>query len=473
MLSYFMNELITGNLTLTKNKQKQNKVYIETFGCQMNVSDSERVATNLVKEGYQIVNSSYEADVVLLNTCSVRERAEHKLYTRVGEIAVEERAERPIVGVLGCVAQLEGESLFKKSPNIDFVVGTRAVGRVGSLIERTQIEKRRTTDLGEREDGYDWNVSIAQSHSPYVAFVPIIEGCNKFCTYCIVPFSRGREKSLPASQIIQQVISLRDRGVREVHLIGQNVNSYRPLTEEGMEKFSGATPFSRLLRAVASVGIERIKFNTSFPRDFHPDIVKAINEWENLCNWVHLPVQSGSDNILRAMRRGHTSDNYLKRINAVKNSKRDISLTTDIIVGFPGETEDDFERTLGLYERCRFDMAYIFKYSPREGTPSAALPESVSPQEKRERFLRLEAVQKRIQSESLQSYVGRTVDVLAERFSAKSEKELTGHSTCHKVVNFVAEPERLGQVVKVKITEHKVNSLRGKIVSDKHYCLDS
>src|SRR4051812_17120110 len=278
------------------------KVYLETFGCQMNVSDSERVATNLARDGYEMTADENSADVVIFNTCSVRERAEHKLYTRVGHIRHAERP-KPVVGIMGCVAQLEGETLFKKIEGVDFVLGTRAVGRISTAVDATLGGRSGYVDVGEREDDYDWTVADTHRHSPYVAFVPIIEGCNKFCTYCIVPFSRGRERSLRASEIVRQVLTLMRQGVREVHLIGQNVNSYRPVSEAGLEGFRGATPFSRLLRAVAATGIERVKFTTSFPRDFKPDIVNAIEEHENLCNWVHLPVQSGSDEVLKAMRR--------------------------------------------------------------------------------------------------------------------------------------------------------------------------
>lgn len=449
-----------------KKQLRRKKVYIETHGCQMNVSDTERVATKLVQTGYEIVGSDNEAEIVLLNTCSVRERAEQKLFTRVGELSDKKRREeKPLIGVLGCVAQLEGENLFARTSNIDFVLGTRAVGRIGEMLDEINLKDEKKTDLGEREDDYDWTVADQYRSSNYVAFVPIIEGCNKFCTYCIVPFSRGREQSLPPERILSQLRQLKESGVKEVHLIGQNVNSYRPKTDIGMERFKGATPFSRLLRAAADTGIERIKFTTSFPRDFHPDIVTAINESENLCNWVHLPVQSGSDRILRAMRRGHTSTDYLKKIEAIQNSPRRISLTTDIIVGFPCETDDDFRETLELYEKCRFDSAYLFKYSPRPGTPSSKLDDSVPSQIKRERFLVLESVQKRIQEEKLRDYIGKTVRVLAESFSAKSQNDLSGHTTCHKVVNFEAEESKLGQVVEVSITDAKVNSLRGYLTN--------
>ena len=438
------------------------KVYLETFGCQMNVSDSERVATSLQSKGFEVTEHQESADVVLLNTCSVRERAEHKLYTRVGEIRNSAK-KKPMVGVLGCVAQLEGETLFDKIAGVDFVVGTKAVGRVSNAIESVAENGGGYVDLGERESDYDWSVSDAQRYSRHVAFVPIIEGCNKFCTYCIVPFSRGREVSLPASEIVRQLLELRRQGVKEIHLIGQNVNSYRPRTDSGLEGFRGATPFAKLLRAVAATGMERIKFNTSFPRDFHPDIIDAINENENLCNWVHLPVQSGSDRVLKAMRRGHTIEKYLEKIDRIKESERDIALTTDIIVGFPGETEEDLQDTVKMVEYCGFDSAYIFKYSPRPGTPAYEMEDDVSPAEKTRRFLELQTTQKRGQAEQLKRYLGKTIEVLAEKVSTRNNCDLTGHSTCHKLVNFPASHELIGSLVNVRILDIKANSLYGEV----------
>ena len=428
----------------------------------MNVSDSERVSTTLERDGFEMTADEAGADVVIFNTCSVRERAEHKLYTRVGEIRHLE-GKKPLVGVMGCVAQLEGETLFKKISGVDFVLGTRAVGRVSKAIDEASVNGRRYVDVGEREDDYDWTVADTHRHSPYVAFLPIIEGCNKFCTYCIVPFSRGRERSLSAAEIIRQVLDLRQKGVREVHLIGQNVNSYRPESDSGLEGFAGKTPFSRLLRAVAATGIERIKFTTSFPRDFRPDIVDAIEEHENLCNWVHLPVQSGSNKVLKLMKRGHTVEKYLEKINRIKASSRDIALTTDIIVGFPGETEADFLDTVKLFENCEFDSSYIFKYSPRPGTPAYEMTDDVSTAEKTLRFLELEKAQKRIQAKRLQRYLNQTLKVLAEGVSSRTESGLTGHSTCHKVVNFRGPTDLLGKIVNVRITDIKTNSLFGEV----------
>jgi tRNA-2-methylthio-N6-dimethylallyladenosine synthase len=440
------------------------RVYIETFGCQMNVADTERAATSLRGSGYELCDSADEADVVLLNTCSVREKAEQKVYTRVGEVRAArsgKRAGKQIVGLMGCVAQLEGGSIFKHGSQVDMVIGTRATDRISDLIERAQAGERRVLDLGERGDADSWDISPAERHSPHVAFIPIIEGCNKFCSFCIVPYSRGRERSRTASEIVAEVKSLQGLGYKEIHLIGQNVNSYRPRVEDGLDGFSGATPFCRLLRAVAATGMPRIKFTTSFPRDFHPDIVLAIEENPNLCDWIHLPVQSGSDRVLKMMRRGHTRDDYRQRIERIKSSNRRLALTSDIIVGFPGETDQDFRQTLTLVEQCEYDSLYIFKYSKRAGTPAANFTDSVPEQEKKTRFLELEATQRKIQERIYRSYVGRTLQVLVERQSTRSENDLSGHSTCNKVVNFAGDRSLEGDIVHVTVTAVKTNSLYG------------
>jgi tRNA-2-methylthio-N6-dimethylallyladenosine synthase len=444
------------------------KVYIETFGCQMNVADTERAATGLRKAGYDIVSSAETADVVLFNTCSIRERAERKVLRRIGEVRKllsPTTQKKPVIGVMGCVAQLEGSSIFQRSPAVDMVIGTRATDRIPSLIERVQGGEVSVIDLEERQESEVWDVSPAERRSPYVAFVPIIEGCNKFCSFCIVPYSRGREKSRNATEIVAEVLSLRSLGYKEVHLIGQNVNSYRPKSQAGLENYPGATPFSRLLRAVAATGMERIKFTTSFPRDFHPDIVSALEESPNLCDWVHLPAQSGSDRILKAMRRGHNSEDYLRRVEVIKGSKRRLAMTSDIIVGFPGESDGDFEKTMRLVRSCEYDALFIFKYSRRAGTPAAKMDDVVPEQEKTDRFLALEELQSSLQNRTYQDYVGRTVSVLAERKSARSDEDMAGHSTCHKVVNFRPHRTQPGEIVDVLISEAKPNSLYGELVS--------
>jgi tRNA-2-methylthio-N6-dimethylallyladenosine synthase len=446
----------------------KSKVYIETFGCQMNVADTERAATGLRKAGYDLTASPDTADVVLLNTCSVRERAERKVFRRIGEIrnlAKNARREKPLIGVMGCVAQLEGQAIFNNAPAVDLVIGTSATDRIPSLIERVQGGEASVIDLEGRHEGEVWDVSPAERRSPYVAFVPIIEGCNKFCSFCIVPYSRGREKSRSASEIVAEVSRLKSLGYREVHLIGQNVNSYRPKSTEGLEGYSGATAFSRLLRAVADTGMERIKFTTSFPRDFHPDIVLALEGYSNLCDWVHLPVQSGSDRILKAMRRGHSSDYYRNLVKGIKSSRRRLSLTSDIIVGFPGESEEDFEDTMRLVRECEFDGLFIFKYSKRNGTPAAKFEDAVPETEKTARFIALENLQESIQHKIYGQYVGKTVGVLVEKESARSREDMTGHSSCHKVVNFKADQVPPGEIVNVLITQAKPYSLYGELAN--------
>ena len=440
------------------------RVYIETHGCQMNVADSERAATGLRASGYDLCNSVDEADVVLLNTCSVREKAERKVYTRIGELRASRANKHDLlVGVMGCVAQLEGDAVFQNASSVNMVIGTRATDRLPALIERARDGEKRVLDLGERGEHESWDVSPVERHSPHVAFIPIIEGCNKFCSFCIVPYSRGRERSRAASEIVAEAQRLQALGYKEIHLIGQNVNSYRPRVEDGLEGFAGATPFCRLLRAVAATGLPRIKFTTSFPRDFHPDIVTAIEENPNLCDWVHLPVQSGSDRILKLMRRGHKRSDYLAKIERIKNSSRRLALTSDIIVGFPGETDDDFQQTVELVRECEYDSLYIFKYSKRAGTPAAEFHDNVSETEKTARFLELERVQRAAQERIYQSYVGRTLSVLAEKQSSRSQTDLSGHSTCHKVVNFAGDSGLEGEIVDVLVTTAKTNSLYGSL----------
>ena len=441
------------------------RVYIETFGCQMNVADSERAATGLRASGYDLCKSIDEADVVLLNTCSVREKAERKVYTRIGEVRAARSGKQDLlVGVMGCVAQLEGEAIFNNAASVNMVIGTRATDRIPSLIERAREAERGVIDLDERGEHDVWDVSPVERHSPHVAFIPIIEGCNKFCSFCIVPYSRGRERSRPASEIVAETKRLRALGYKEIHLIGQNVNSYRPRVEDGLEGFSGATPFCRLLRAVAATGMPRIKFTTSFPRDFRPDIVSAIEENQNLCDWIHLPVQSGSDRILKLMRRGHKRSDYLERIQRIKNSSRRLALTSDIIVGFPGETDEDFQQTVELVRECEYDSLYIFKYSKRAGTPAASFHDNVPESEKKARFLELERTQRAAQEKIYRSYVGRTLSVLVERQSSRSDDDLTGHSTCHKVVNFRGQRGLEGAIVDLLVTAAKTNSLYGTLV---------
>ncbi len=434
-------------------------VYIETLGCQMNVADTEQAAARLRTSGYTVTAHIEEAEIVLFNTCSVRARAEQKVFNRIGELKRD--GKQPVIGIMGCVAQLEGAALFERTPSVRLVVGTRALERLPALIEQVQAGVSQVLDLGERHSGAAPPVSPVERHSPFIAFVPIIEGCNKFCTYCIVPYSRGRELSRSAAEIVSEIEHLRELGYQEVHLIGQNVNSYRPKTEAGLSGYKGATPFTRLLRAVAATGMPRIKYTTSFPRDFHADIVEAMDEHENLCNWIHLPVQSGSDRILKQMRRGYKTADYLASVEVIKHARRSYALTSDIIVGFPGESAADFEETLCLVSYAQFHSLYIFKYSERSGTPAAKLADCVSDKEKTSRFMMLEEMYKHIQADIFKSYIGQTVSVLVAGKSARAGADLTGHTTCNKVVNFAGDISLLGNIVSVRIIEAKSHSLYG------------
>jgi len=442
----------------------QKRIYIETFGCQMNVADSERAATSLRAQGYELTESSESADVVIFNTCSVREKAEQKVFHRIKDIKKQNSEKFPIIGIMGCVAQLMGPALLESDHSLKMVIGTGATDRIPRLLKHIADTNEQIIDLHGREESDIWDASTTDRHSKYIGFVPIIEGCNKFCTYCIVPYSRGRERSRIALDVICEGQNLLANGYKEIQLIGQNVNSYRPHSDIGLQGFAGATAFSKLLRAISSTGLPRIKFTTSFPRDFHDDIVSAIEENENLCNWIHLPVQSGNNRILRAMRRGYKAEEYIKCVETIKNSRRRISLTSDIIVGFPGETEKEFEDTMKLIEQCQFDGLYIFKYSERRGTPAAKLNDTVTSDEKTRRFLSLEKLQMSIQNKLYNSYVGSTVSVLVEGLSARSSEDLTGHTTCNKVVNFKGNSNLIGKIVNVCISEAKAHSLYGRLI---------
>ncbi|MCS6817214.1 MAG: tRNA (N6-isopentenyl adenosine(37)-C2)-methylthiotransferase MiaB [Blastocatellia bacterium] len=437
------------------------RFFIETFGCQMNVVDSEKAAALLERLGYEWTDDPEQAEVIVLNTCSVREKPEEKVYTRIRQLR-RRRGDRVLIGVMGCVAQLYGRKLLERVPGVDFVVGTQALAELPQIIERLRargepaVVQTRTPNRAEFLE-----ISPAERRQRHVAYVTIMEGCDKFCSFCIVPFTRGRERSRSPIRILTELRALAQAGYREVHLLGQNVNSY------GLsERIEGDRPlaFSDLLRLVAEQsGLPRIKFTTSHPKDFTPEIVRAIEAYPNLCNWIHLPPQAGSDRILARMNRGYTRADYMRRVEWIRSAKREITLTGDIIVGFPGETERDFQETLRLIEEVEFDGLYLFKYSPRPGTPAARLPDQVPDEVKTERLMRLEERQREIQLRRLQRYVGRIVEVLVEGKSVKSEIHWAGHTTDNIVVNFEDSRENIeGALVKVEITRANPHSLFGR-----------
>ena len=453
------------------------KLYLETHGCQMNVHDSEKASFALAGAGYELTSVPTEADLILLNTCMVREKAARKVYSRIGELKrqylnqEDKPAQLPIFGVMGCVAQAEADRMFDRSRDIRLVLGTQAISKLPELVSQLEGGFSRAIDIRLTKNAEFFELDADVRKTKHIAFITITEGCNKFCSFCIVPFTRGRERSRPASKIVAEAKSLAEHGFKEVHLLGQNVNSYglsgryhgNSITEE--VEVSGEVTFAKLLERVAKEsGLPRIKFTTSYPRDFDEEIVKVIDEHENLCEWVHLPAQSGSNRVLRAMRRGYTREEYLNKIAAIKNAKKDMAITGDMIVGFPGETDEDFKETLSLTAETEYDGLYIFKYSPRPNTPAAAYADSVAEEVKTERFLRLQELQMRIQAQRYSRYLDRTVEVLVEGESARSTSDCFGHTRCNKVVNFPATKNLIGSLVNVKVTQVKNHSLYGHLI---------
>ncbi len=453
------------------------KLYLETHGCQMNVHDSEKASFALAGAGYELTSIPTEADLILLNTCMVREKAARKVYSRIGELKrqylVEKAssAELPIFGVMGCVAQAEADRMFDRNKDIRLVLGTQAIGKLPELVSQIEDGFSRAIDIRLTKNAEFFELDADVRKTEHVAFITITEGCNKFCSFCIVPFTRGRERSRPADKIVAEAKSLAERGFKEVHLLGQNVNSYGlsgryhgNYINEDANALDEVT-FAKLLERMAKEsGLPRVKFTTSYPRDFDEQIVKVIDEHENLCEWIHLPAQSGSNRVLRAMRRGYTREEYLNKIAAIKNAKKDMAITGDMIVGFPGETEEDFNETLSLAAETEYDGLYIFKYSPRPNTPAAAYQDSIPEEVKTERFLKLQELQMRIQAQRYGRYVNRTVEVLVEGESARSAEDCFGHTRCSKVVNFPAPKHLIGSLVNVKVTQAKNHSLYGHLV---------
>jgi len=361
------------------------KLYLETYGCQMNVHDSEKAVFALSGGGFEQTDDPFTADLILLNTCMVREKAARRVYARVSDLKGQIRKERsrqnetaqrettdqlPIFGVMGCVAQAEADRLFERSPDIRLVLGTQAIGRLPEMVAQLESGFPRAIEVRLSKDAEFYELQAGERQTTHVAFVTITEGCNKFCSYCIVPFTRGRERSRRADNIVSEVRALGEQGFREVQLLGQNVNSYGSSGRLHGNQTSNADEisFARLLERVAiEGGVPRIKYTTSYPRDFDAEVVRVMDAHENLCEWIHLPAQSGSDRILRAMRRGYTFEDYMERIESIRRGARDYSITGDIIIGFPGETEDDFNETLRLAAEVEYDGLYIFNYSPRPG----------------------------------------------------------------------------------------------------------
>ncbi len=430
--------------------------YIETFGCQMNVHDSEKVIGTLERRGYAQVQSPDEADLVLFNTCSIRDKAEQKVFQRLNE---NKRAKGKVIGVLGCVAQQEGEKIFEKAPHVNLVVGSASYPKLGELLVQIERGDRRVTGLSLDSDD-TFETPMTRRDNPHRAYITIIEGCDKSCAYCVVPFTRGHERSRTSDSVMNEARQLAAVGYSEIQLLGQNVNSYRDPSPAGWN-------FAQLLEAVGSVqGIRRVRFTTSHPRDFGKDIVDAIDRTETLCNMVHLPVQSGSTHVLAAMQRQYTRDEYMRRIEWLKGSKRSIALSTDIIVGFPGETEEDFQMTLDLLDQVEYDSIFSFKYSPRPNTGALSLGDHIPEEEKGRRLTMLQEKQRAIQIRRNSALVGTEQEVLVEGFNS-STGQWIGRTSQNRVLNFVAarqalREEMIGKYLPVRVTRAGPNSLAGE-----------
>ncbi|MGC2137592.1 MAG: MiaB/RimO family radical SAM methylthiotransferase [Candidatus Sulfotelmatobacter sp.] len=474
--------------------------YLETFGCQMNVHDSEKVIGTLVHEGYRQVETVEQADLILYNTCSIRDKAEQKVFHRLADYK-KLLAQGKKFGVLGCVAQQEGEKIFERAPHVSLVCGSASYRKLPQMLaqldaaattEPTSFDEAssrspalspagrgisraatlstlvRITGLDDRETDECFETEFTARTNPHRGYITIIEGCDKFCAYCVVPFTRGKERSRTSESVLAEARQMADLGYTEIQLLGQNVNSYKdPAGKPGRGFSRKKKSFAELLAAVGEVpGIRRVRFTTSHPRDFGRDIIEAIDAVPTLCDHVHLPVQSGSDRMLYAMQRLYTREQYLERIAWMKAAKREISITSDVIVGFPGETEEDFEETLSLLEEVGYDSVFTFKYSPRPNTPSLALEDAIPDEEKARRLEVLMAKQREIQITRYKKYIGTIAEVMVEGRN-ESRGQWIGRTSQNKTLNFTA-PEaaapKVGSYVPVRATASFPNSLVGELV---------
>jgi len=437
---------------------RQKTFYLETFGCQMNVHDSEKVVGTLVQEGYRQVETVEQADLVLYNTCSIRDKAEQKVFNRLSDYKKYKKQGKTF-GVLGCVAQQEGEKIFERAPYVSLVAGSASYRNLPAMLVQIQAGKQRVTGLDDRQTDECFETEFTARTNPHRGYITIIEGCDKFCAYCVVPYTRGKERSRTSDSVLAEARQMVDLGYTEIQLLGQNVNSYKDP--------AGKQTFAELLAAVGEIpGIRRVRFTTSHPRDFGRDIVAAIDAVPTLCDHVHLPVQSGSSRILDAMQRLYTREQYLERIQWMRAAKREISITTDAIVGFPGETENDFADTLGLLEEVGYDAVFAFKYSPRPNTPSLKLEDAIPDAEKARRLEVLMAKQREIQTIRYKKYIGANCEVMVEGHN-EARAQWIGRTTHNKTLNFTAPQSaapKTGAYARVLVTGSFPNSLLGELV---------
>jgi tRNA-2-methylthio-N6-dimethylallyladenosine synthase len=431
--------------------------YLETFGCQMNVHDSEKVIGTLISEGYRQVETIEEADLILYNTCSIRDKAEQKVFHRLADYK-KWQAQGKKFGVLGCVAQQEGEKIFERAPHVSMVCGSASYRNLPQMLVQIEAGKR-STGLDDRETDECFETEFTARSNSHRGYITIIEGCDKFCAFCVVPYTRGKERSRTSDSVLAEARQMADLGYTEIQLLGQNVNSYKDP--------AGRKSFAELLAAVGELpGIRRVRFTTSHPRDFGRDIVEAIDAVPSLCNHVHLPVQSGSSRVLSAMQRLYDREQYLERIAWMQAAKREISISTDIIVGFPGETEADFEQTLSLLDQVQYDSVFAFKYSPRPNTPALQYADAIPDAEKARRLAVVLERQREIQTQGNRRHLGQMIEVMVEGKN-EARAQWIGRTSQNKVLNFVVEkesPPQLGTYVQVRVLASFANSLAGQMV---------
>ena len=439
------------------------KYLIETHGCQMNVHDSERMAGLLEQAGYEPTLDDTDADVIVINTCSVRERAEEKLFTRLGEIRQQglERGTRPVVAVAGCVAQQEGKQILTRSSAVDVIIGTQNIKRLPVLVEQataTGAGARTVVDIDPLDD-VSFPLGVARRADPAKAYVTIIEGCNEFCAFCVVPYTRGHERMRPAAAIVAEARQAVEEGALEIQLLGQIVNHYQAPDDASCD-------FASLLERLNEIDdLRRIRFASPHPRHVTPRMIRAMRELPKVCRHLHLPVQSGSTRVLSAMRRRHTREEYLELVASLRQAMPDIALSTDMIVGFPGETDADFDDTLSLTSTVRYHSMFSFKYSPRPNTLAVKrMPDDVTEDEKTRRIVALQTLQRDIQGELYRQAIGRDERVLVESRSRRRDWELSGRTSGNTVVNFAGDPDWIGRIVTVRVTDANPNSLRAEAV---------
>ena len=437
------------------------KVFIKTFGCQMNEYDSDKMADVLhAAEGYESTDDVEQADLILFNTCSVREKAQEKVFSDLGRVK-HLKAKGTLIGVGGCVASQEGAAIIERAPYVDVVFGPQTLHRLPQMLAQRRHERRPQVDISFPEIEKFDNLPPARVEGA-TAFVSIMEGCSKYCSYCVVPYTRGEEVSRPFDDVLVEVAGLADQGVKEVTLLGQNVNAYRGK----MGDTSEIADFALLIEYVAEIpGIERIRYTTSHPNEFSQRLIDAYGRVPQLVNHVHLPVQHGSDRILMAMKRGYTAMEFKSTVRKLRAVRPNISLSSDFIVGFPGETEDDFAKMMKLIDDVGFDSSFSFVFSPRPGTPAAALHDDTPQEVKLKRLQHLQAVIEANQRRIGQAMVGTVQKILVEGPSRKDANELMGRTECNRIVNFAGQPRLIGQLIDVTITEAYPHSLRAEVAT--------